>query len=29
VTKEDLLPNDSLVGKAKSMMKDLVQMFNK
>lgn len=29
VMKDDLLPNDSLVGKAKSMMKDFIQMFNK
>jgi len=29
VMKDDLLPDDSLVGKAKGMMKDLVQMFNK
>lgn len=29
VMKDDLLPNDSLVGKAKGMMKDFVQMFNK
>ncbi|MEZ5672658.1 MAG: hypothetical protein R3E08_09865 [Thiotrichaceae bacterium] len=29
VLKEDLLPDDSLVGKAKGMMKDLVQMFHK
>lgn len=27
VMKDDLLPDDSLVGKAKGMMKDLVQMF--
>lgn len=29
VMKDDLLPNDSLVGKAKSMMKDFIQMFHK
>lgn len=29
VLKEDLLPDDSLVGKAKGMMKDLGQMFHK
>jgi TRAP-type uncharacterized transport system substrate-binding protein len=29
VMKDDLLPNDSLVGKAKTMMKDFIQMFQK